>query len=1392
MRSAWTWWLPEISAALSVLFVLLSVLRIWRLRKETIKTGPGWLATAKIVLTMGLASLQLSSLIVLIRPPPLSIEGTLVPSAASAAASLFLICLSLIEHRRSVPPSDLSTIYLLVTGLLNAVWLAAPSTEASDRELRLARLELLAKAAVFAAESCSKADILLEKYRALPPEVKTGALGKAVFWWINPVLAEGYNNILLDHELPSIDHDISSPVLRNNIWKTWTDGQSKWLPLVLYRCLRAPFLSVIPSRLFLILFRYCQPFLIEYSIRFVGDLRLGQWEADEGFLIIVAAVVIYTGLAVSTAAYQHGLNRLQVMIRGALTGLIHGGSLATQSKAYDDGRVLTLVTTDTWTMLIELVIGILLLARQVGWLWPLPLAVIFLSSQTSRYVAQNLKGRSLRWNAATQKRITMTSAVIGSIKNIKMLGLQETTAAHISSLRDQELSAAGSFRLLMFFYNASANAVGLFTPVLTIVVFAVLAMRRGEPLQTTTAFPTISILLLITQPANMISTYVPRAIATYASFERIQDYLSVRAEDHRATSEEGSDLAISLKNFTVPSEQGGKKPLEDVSIDIPRRSVAILSGPVGAGKTVLARAILGEVAPAEGTIALATKKIAYCSQIPWLPGRSIKDVIHGLPDAGPTDESWYKTVVQACCLTEDLDLLLDGDQTIVGARGANLSGGQRQRVALARAIYQRCEIAILDDTFSGLDGKTEDQITKNLFGPAGLFRELGTTVLWITNSSMRRLSVLASYGIKEHGAWDALRSKTEQIAKLIHHDTDDSGELEAARKSLVPQPRPQATTDARNDLRRKNGDLSLYSTGYAIFNTFPQYWLKWWTDDAGDHIVLWTVGYFLLYFGAWVSTCGGMWTTTMRIAPKSGSVLHQRLVTTVTGATLYFFSTTDPGAILNRFGQDIQLVDRQLSTALGTLAAQTTKTIMQALFLFVVQPWLALSLPFCAGIVFVVQKVYLRTSRQLRVIELETKAAVYSSLLETEQGLETIRAFGWEQEAAEENVRALENSQRPYYLLFCLQRWLNIVLDLLVAGIAVLAISFAVALKGTTTGGEIGIALVVILSTNTTLLRLVASWTDLEISLGAIARLKSAETDIPREERPMDELVLATEWPSVGGVEFRDVTAAYSENAVALRSFTFTVKPGQTVVVCGRTGSGKSSLLLSLLRLLDVKSGSILVDGVDISRVYRETIRGRCFVTVTQDPFILPDATLRFNLDPSESISTEALIAVLEKVGLKSHFSTESGGTESSPTHEFLDKSLSALPTLSGGQAQLLSIARAVVHASVLSSPDAPGNIRYSDTVLKPIVLLDEITSSLDAGTEAAVYQIIQESFIDKGHTVIMVTHKLGTFMQNLRPGKDTVVFMKDGRLDRVEDPSHITVPTGARILPDDDLLSTS
>lgn len=218
---------------------------------------------------------------------------------------------------------------------------------------------------------------------------------------------------------------------------------------------------------------------------------------------------------------------------------------------------------------------------------------------------------------------------------------------------------------------------------------------------------------------------------------------------------------------------------------------------------------------------------------------------------------------------------------------------------------------------------------------------------------------------------------------------------------------------------------------------------------------------------------------------------------------------------------------------------------MQIALLCLAEKWLALALPACMIVVFVVQRLYLRTSRQLRFLELEARAGVFSSFLESVgciaytlryspissmlqvEGLETIRTFGWSDTVIEENVSCVDKAQRPEFLLLCLQRWLNIVLDLLTAGVATTVVLIAVFFRDDISGAQIGIALNIMFVANTTLLKLVEGWTTFETALGAIARLKALEETTPTENRETVTLDLDENWPSKGHLQFKDITASY-------------------------------------------------------------------------------------------------------------------------------------------------------------------------------------------------------------------------------------------------------------------------
>lgn len=178
-------------------------------------------------------------------------------------------------------------------------------------------------------------------------------------------------------------------------------------------------------------------------------------------------------------------------------------------------------------------------------------------------------------------------------------------------------------------------------------------------------------------------------------------------------------------------------------------------------------------------------------------------------------------------------------------------------------------------------------------------------------------------------------------------------------------------------------------------------------------------------------------------------------------------------------------------------------------------------------VLYVAQKVYLRTSRQLRFLDLEAKSPLYTHFVETLSGLTTIRGFGWQSHFIDDCLRKLDMSQRPYYLLFCIQRWLNVVLDLLVAVLVVILTALAVSLRDTVDPGRLGVSLTAIVAFNQSLQELVTSWTQMETSLGAVARTRSFELSTACEHQPGEDFVPPIDWPSRGKIEVESVAASH-------------------------------------------------------------------------------------------------------------------------------------------------------------------------------------------------------------------------------------------------------------------------
>jgi ATP-binding cassette subfamily C (CFTR/MRP) protein 1 len=234
--------------------------------------------------------------------------------------------------------------------------------------------------------------------------------------------------------------------------------------------------------------------------------------------------------------------------------------------------------------------------------------------------------------------------------------------------------------------------------------------------------------------------------------------------------------------------------------------------------------------------------------------------------------------------------------------------------------------------------------------------------------------------------------------------------------------------------------------------------------------------------------------------PRSARRLHWELLQTSVHASYSFHSATDSGVTLNRFSQDMTLVDIDLpSFAIGFIMDVFVCT-SQVIVIAIGAKYVSAVLPFILSGVYIVQKFYLNTFNQIRYMDLEAKAPLFSHMLETSGGLDSIRAYGWERRCRDENIELLERSQRPFYALFCTQRWLTLVLNLMVAFIAIALVIVGVLIKGVSSQNKIGVALLSIVTFTPNLSTLISDYTSLETSLGAISRIMSFTKHVKPED----------------------------------------------------------------------------------------------------------------------------------------------------------------------------------------------------------------------------------------------------------------------------------------------------
>ncbi|KAJ6782762.1 hypothetical protein PWT90_06010 [Aphanocladium album] len=1427
--------------------------RVFHLWTHTRKVAGRPFHLAKLFICAVFASLQLAVLISWsVLHGSVASKLGVASSALGFATALVMTALSYLEHERSVRPSTILCTYLLLSVLFDVaqcrtLWLL--NRRQSDRLHALPSLftaALAAKVVMLLAESLGKTRHLVGPWRALKacPEALASVFSRGAFWWLNELLTRGFSSTLDLDTLYETDEALRSEGLLREFKERVTRRKpSKYrLPLVIVACLRVSILKTVIARLFMMGFKFTRPFLLQYIIEFVqNDQQGGEYHQDIAYSLIAATGLFYIGTAVATGFYNHHLYRGLTMIRGGLVSLLCAESLGISTAVASEMASLTLIGPDVdvingafsgahdlWANPLEIGLATWLLARQlgVGCVGPIGSALLCfaLMSQLPKHMGPAVKA----WNIAIQKRVSVTSSVVGSVRETKMLGLVPVWLEHIQSLRVFELKESKRFRTFIVFMNILGNLSPSLAPMLTFgITLAVRHANGGSGLDISTAFTSLSIMGLMMQPLASVLFSFPSFVSSLGIFERVETFLA-HAEFHETVSSQsrrsvddsspnsphsGIELShvpsnsVKINKASFSANIGEDAILRDITLSIRPGDICAVTGNVGSGKSLLLQALLGELAVTEGDVSIDVSQFGYCSQSAWLFKGTIRDNIVGWM-AADVDEARYDAVIKACGLDKDFTQLVDGDRTVLTSKGSSLSGGQRHRVALARAVFAAPPVFVIDDIFSSLDQKTQIHVWEHVFGPTGLARRLGSAVVIATHSlriiqKADHVVVMDKCRIARQGPYTAVADAASLPQDVSGADTEDGPPIQKASaaedKTDAAATKEKEINDQIDNLLHSQGDTSLYwyylksigwkyaiialssAMGMEVAEVFRQIWLKWWTEantsrnQARDGMYY---GVYCVFSAVVVITIGfDVWFMFVQIIPKSASKLHWNLLKATMRAPMSFFAANSIGSLVNRFSQDMTLVDQDLPTAVFTSIKGFFSVIGTGALVMLGSAYLAACIPVGFVLLYALQKFYLRTSRQLRLLQLHASSPLFSHLVESGDGIATIRALRWEAPAARRAIELLDRSQRPRYLLYAVQRWLTFVLDGMVGGLAVVLVVLAVVVRQSS-AGTVAVSFSNVLGFGSTLAGFITSWTQLETSLGAIARLRTFEQTTPREVERPGTAEPPADWPSRGGIEMCSLSASYKSSEATdsaalldqnlstavvetpigeddqpvLRQVSASIQPGQKVAICGRTGSGKSSLLLTLYQLIRY-SGTTLVDGVDISLVPLDTLRSR-LITVPQEPVIFP-GTIRFNLLPgsspwSSSSSSAAadddneLLDALAAVSLKDAVLAVEGG---------LDANV-ADASLSHGQKQLLCLARALVRKS--SREDGGG-----------ILVLDEATSSVDAETERMMVEVVAREFAS--YTVLAVAHRL----ESVR-GFDKMLVLNKGVLVRVGTPQEL------------------
>ncbi|EXL42709.1 hypothetical protein FOCG_15156 [Fusarium oxysporum f. sp. radicis-lycopersici 26381] len=1371
--------------------ICLAVFRITRLwTKPVIFKGCFILPLKLIAWTLVLGS-QTSTVALFSIRDETRTRASIAAGSIGILGSAILACLSFLEHQRAVRTSSILVLYLLSTIPMDAARARTLWRMLDGRDPAIAVMVLAStKVCALVTEMLWKCSLVNRHELCDAPEESNGIIERALMLRMMPIFWAGYRTPLQTEHLSKLDTKLQNAQLR----PTEKGPKRNQAPIKLAKEIFfshiIEFLAPIFPRLCYLALTFAQPFLVRRAIDYISKPKTdGSKERGDG--LIAAYALVYYGIAFVSSLYEQSAVRATTVVRADLSMRIYQQSLLLD-RVVDTGDSSTTMMTadvervqlgvrkihDAWASFVSVAIGLWLIEAQLGLAALVTLGLIGGSLLLGGYWSGRASRFQKNWMAAIEKRLHKTVQVLKGIKSIKQMGAAPAIKTMLEDERQSEIKLSKRFRLqLIALVTLSFTSLTMLPALGLSVHNAVADKSSGRILTAQTAFQVMTLFNIVSSSIQDCTSHVMAIMVGLGSLQRIESFLNQHTwtdprksiRDASISTDESSvggtsekkvltGVAVKIQNVSAKWTEDGEAVIKDATFDVPAHGLTVIAGPTGSGKSTLLRVVLGDLAPSSGTVSVDDSQVAFCDQTPWIANISIKENIVG---ALPFYEERYRMALHACALDQDIEDLTDGDKHLCGLNGQSVSGGQKVRIALARAIYSKATLVLLDDCLVGLDTNTERHILGEIFAPRGLLSSAPTTTILATSSP--RYLPFANYIILIDADGRVVRQGTyteiaPHIEQLEHDVLQVSDRASTAREPRAQDSDELPNTAITNDIAFKkgaNGDWAVYKWYFGIIGwmdfivflflcllfvigvIFPQIWLGLWTEKSLQDQIDTLPSFYGVFFGvgsmAWVALFSACVWLFLRIAVRTAALFHHLILATTLNARMDFFSQTDSGVTLNRFSQDLQITDMELPLAFVGATMNLLMLIAQCIVVTIQSHYAGFAILAIAVVIGFFHEFYLRTSRRLRVMDIEARSPVLSLLLESLDGLATVRAYGWAAWYLRRGIEVLERSQVPFHFLQSAQVTLNLSVDLFVATLALVVISIAV-VQMNTSGGSLGLALFNIVGLGQSVKGVVFFWTSLEITLGAVARIRDFTQDTHSEHE--SDTKPPAEWPSRGEIHFCDVTLTHSTSLPpTISNLTLDIKPGSKMAICGRTGSGKSTLVNSLLGLVQVSSGLISIDDVDISTLAKDEVRSR-FVVLPQESLIL-SVSIREYAKLFGISDEQEIIQGLKKTGLWQ--TIEQGGG--------LDM-IASSDTFSHGERQLFAMTLACLKKG-------------------KIVLMDEPTSHVDNDIQTQLRQTVFDTFPDS--TVLCVTHQVATIVEF-----DIVLVLDDGKIVEQGDPKEL------------------